>query len=149
VKNARRKQRSARRRLVHPRQRIRRPSREINDEVGVSVANAELHQVLTERGWIEFDRADGRSMYDWPPSAPDEDHEITYVIVDLRGEASVGPPYRVSVVNGDRLMYEGESALVAELDTIEASRCAGCTPCSHRSGTVAAPSCLLEVSCET
>ena len=148
MKNARREQRSARRRLVQPRQRIRRTSRKINDDV-VSVANAELHQLLTERGWIEFDRADGMTMYDWPPSAPDEDHEITYAIVDLRGEASVGPPYRVSVVNGDRLMYEGESALVADLDTIEASRCAGCTTCSHRSGTEAAPSCLLEVSCET
>jgi hypothetical protein len=67
-------------------------------------------------------------MDDWPPSAPDEDHEITYVIVDLRGEVGVGPPYRVSVVNGDRLMYEAESVLVADLDTIEARRCAGCTP---------------------
>jgi hypothetical protein len=129
VKNARRKQRSVRRRLVHPRQRLRRTSRKINDDVGASVANVELHQLLTERGWVELDRACGRVMYDWPPSAPDEDHEITHVIVDLRGEAGVEPPYRVSVVNGDRLMYEVESALVADLDTIEASRCAGCTPC--------------------
>lgn len=68
-------------------------------------------------------------MYDWPPSAHAEDHETTYVIVDLGGEAGVEPPYRVSVINGDRLMYEIESALVADLDTIEASRCAGCTPC--------------------
>lgn len=148
MKNARRKQRSARRRLVQPRQRIRRTSRKIND-VGVSVANVKLHQLLTERGWIEFDRADGMTMYDWPPSAPDEDHEITYVIVDLRGELGVEPPYRVSVVNGDRLMYEAESALVADLDTIEASRCAGCAPCPRRSGAAVAPSWLLAVSCET
>lgn len=134
VRNARRKQRSVGRRLVHPRQRLRRTSRKINDDVGVSVANVELHQLLTERGWVEFDRADGRVMYDWPPSAPDEEHEITYVIVDLRGEAGVEPPYRVSVVNGDRLMYEVESTLVADLNTIEASRCAGCAPCPRESG---------------
>jgi hypothetical protein len=102
------------------------------------VPNAELHHVLTERGWIEFDRADGRTMYDWPPSAPDEDHEITYLIIDLRGEAGGGPPYLVSVVNGDRLMYEDESALVADLYTIEATRCAGCMPCPHEAAGVAA-----------
>jgi hypothetical protein len=131
VKNARRKQRSARRRRVQPPQRLRRTFHSVNGDVGVSVANAELHQLLTERGWIEFDRADGRTMYDWPPSVANEDHEITYVIVDLRGDAGGGPPYRVSVVNGDRLMYEAESALVADLDTIEAARCAGCMPCPH------------------
>jgi len=134
VKNASRKYTSARRRLVQPPQRLRGTSRKINDDVGVSVANAELHRLLTERGWIECDRADGRTMYDWPPSAPDEDHEITYVIVDLRRDAGGGPPYRVSVVNGDRLMYEAKSAFRADLDTIEASRCAGCAPCPHESG---------------
>jgi hypothetical protein len=72
-------------------------------------------------------------MYDWPPSAPDEDHELTNLITDLRGEPGAGPPYRVSVVNGNRLMYKVESALVADLDTIEASRCAGCAPCPHES----------------
>jgi hypothetical protein len=82
-------------------------------------------------------------MFDWPPSALDEDHEITYLIIDLRGEPDAGPPYRVSVVNGNRLMYEVESALVADLDTIEAVRCAGRTPCPQRSCAVVAPSCLL------
>jgi hypothetical protein len=134
VKNARRKQGSAWSGLVQPRQRIRRTSRKVNDDGVVSLANAELHQLLTDRGWIEFCRADGRTMYDWPPSAPDEDHESTYVIVDLRGEMGVGPPYRVSVVNGDRLMYEAESALVADLDTIEATRCAGCTSVRTKRG---------------
>jgi hypothetical protein len=80
---------------------------------------------------------------------PTRKHEITYLIIDLRGEPGTGPPYRVSVVNGDRLMYEVESALVADLNTIEGSRCAGCTPCPHESGAVAAHSFLLEVSCET
>ncbi len=70
-------------------------------------------------------------MYDWPPSAPNGDHEITYLIVDLRDAVRDGPSYRVSVVNGDRLMYEVKSELVADLDTIEASRCAGCAPCPH------------------
>jgi hypothetical protein len=131
VKSAGRKQMSVRRRLVNPRQRIRSTSRKINDDVGVSVGNVEVHQLLTERGWVEFDRADGRVMYDWPPSAPDEEHEFTHLIIDLRGEPGAEPPYRVSVVNGDRLTYAFEAALVADLDTIEASRCAGCTPCPH------------------
>ena len=99
VKNARRQRRSARRRTVQPRHTVRRTSRKVNGDVGVSVANAELHHRLTERGWMECCRADGRIMYDWPQSSPNDDHEITYLIVDLRGE----PPYRVSVVNGDRL----------------------------------------------
>lgn len=93
--------------------------------------DVELDQLLTGRGWVEFDCVDGLTMYDWPPSAPNGDHEITYLIVDLRGETGAGPPYRVSVVNGDRLTYVVESALVADLDTIETSRCAGCTPCPH------------------
>ncbi len=86
------------------------------------MADIELDQLLTDRGWVEFDRMDELTVYDWPPSAPDEEHEFTHLIIDLRGGPGAGPPYRVSVVNGDRLMYEAESALVADLNTIEASR---------------------------
>lgn len=131
VNKTSRKQRGARRGPVESRQRTLRTPPRIDDHGGVAVANAELHQLLTERGWIESCRADGRTMYDWSPSAPDEDHEITYLITDLRRDHSAEPPYRVSVVNGDRLMYEVESTLVADLDTIEAARCAGCMPCPH------------------
>lgn len=131
MQNARRKQRSGRRPLVEPGETGWRTSRKADGDVGVSLANAELHHLLTERGWNEYCRADGRTMYDWPPSAPDKEHEITYLIVDLLGEPGAGPPYRVSVVSGDRLMYEVDSALVADLDTIEATRCPGCTPCPH------------------
>jgi hypothetical protein len=127
VNKSSRTQRGARREPVESRQRIPRTPPEVDDHGGVAVADVELNQMLTDRGWIEFDRVNGFTMYDWPPSAPDEEHEITYLIVDLRGEPAAGPPYRVSVVNGDRLMYETESALVADLDTIEARRCAGCT----------------------
>jgi hypothetical protein len=130
VVKASRKQRSARRRPVRSRQQTRRTPPKVDDG-GVGVADVELDQLLTDRGWVEFDRVDGLTTYDWPPSAPNDDHEITYLIVDLRGAAGVGPPYRVSVVNGDRLMYEVESALIADLAAIEASRCAGCTPCPH------------------
>jgi hypothetical protein len=131
VNKASRKGRGSRRGPVESRQRTLRTPPKVDDHGGVAVADVELHQLLTERGWIESCRADGRTMYDWPPSAPDEGHEFTYLITDLRGEPSAGPPYRVSVVNGDRLMYEFESALVADLDTIEASRCAACMPCPH------------------
>ena len=138
MKNASRKQRSARRGPVQSRQRTRRTPPKIDDHGGVAVADVELDQLLTDRGWIEFDRADGLTMYDWPPSAPDEEHEITYLIIDLRGEPGAGPPYRVSVVNGDRLMYEVESALVADLDTIEASSVCRVYALPARSGAVAA-----------
>jgi hypothetical protein len=87
-------------------------------------------------------------MYDWSPSAPDEGHEFTYLIIDLRGDHGAGPPYRVSVVNGDRLMYEVESALVADLDTIEAARCAGvCRARTKPRGS--GPLAPLEVSYKT
>jgi hypothetical protein len=72
---------------------------------------------------------EGHVRDDWPPSASEEEHEIAYLISGFRGGPGGGPRYRVSVVNGDRLMYEAESSLVADLGTIEASRCAGCTPC--------------------
>jgi hypothetical protein len=128
VNKASRKQRNARR-PVESRQRTRRTPPEIDDHGGVAVTDVELNHLLTERGWIEFDRVDGLTTYEWPPSASDDNHEITYLIIDLRGEPGAGPPYRVSVVNGDRLMYEVESALVADIEMIEARRCAGCTPC--------------------
>lgn len=131
MNEARREQRSTRRQSVgrgngspalRPRSMIR---------GGVAVADVELHQLLTGRGWVEIDRVDELTMYDWPPSAPDKEHEFTYLIIDLRSDPGAGPAYRVSVANGDRLMYEVEAELVADLDTIEASRCAGCTPCPH------------------
>lgn len=128
---ASRKERSARRRPVRSRQRIPRTPPRVDDHGGVAVADVELNQMLTERGWIEFDRVDGLTTYEWPPSASDDNHEITYLIIDLRGDPGAGPPYRASVVNGDRLMYEVESALVADIETIEASRCPGCMPCPH------------------
>jgi hypothetical protein len=129
VVKASRKERRARRKPVRSRQGILCTPLKIASYGGVAVADVELDRLLTDRGWVEFDRVDELTMYDWPPSAPEEEHEITYLIIDLRGEPGTGPPYRVSVVNGDRLMYEVESALVADLDTIEAARCAGDTPC--------------------
>jgi hypothetical protein len=93
VDKASRKQKSARRRPVRSRRRILRTPREIDDRGGVAVADVELDQLLTDRGWVEFDRVDGLTMYDWPPSARDEDHEITCLIVDLRGgKPPPGPP---------------------------------------------------------
>jgi hypothetical protein len=129
VNKASRKQRGARRRAVESRQRTRCTPLKVDDHGGGAVADVELNRLLTDRGWVEVDRIDELTVYDWPPSAPDQEHEFTYLIIDLRGEPGAGPPYRVSVVNGDRLMYGAESELVADLDTIEASRCAGCMPC--------------------
>lgn len=128
MNKASRKQRNARR-PVESRQRTLRTPPKVDDHSGVAVADVELNQLLTERGWIEFDRADGLTTYEWPRSASDDNYEITYLVIDLRGDPGAGPPYRVSVVNGDRLMYEVESALVADIEMIEVRRCAGCTPC--------------------
>jgi hypothetical protein len=86
----------------------------------------DLDQLLLNRGWIAVDRGDGHAMYDWPPSAPSSEHEITYLIVDACGK--YGPPYRVSVVDGERFMYDIASHLVADLDMIEESRCTNCDP---------------------
>jgi hypothetical protein len=132
VTSASRKRRSnAWREPVRSRRGTRRTSPKPDDRGRVAVADVELNQLLTDRGWVEVDRVDELTMFDWSPSAPDEDHEITYLIIDLRREPGAGPPYLVSVVNGDRLMYEVESALVADLDTIEAARCAAGMPCPH------------------
>jgi hypothetical protein len=129
VTRDRRKRRSARRKPVRPLLGILRTPPTITSHSGVAVADVELDRLLTDRGWVEFDRVNGLTMYDWPPSAPDEEHGITYLIIDLRGQPGAGSPYCVSLANGDRLMYEVESALTADLNTIEASRCAGCAPC--------------------
>jgi hypothetical protein len=75
----------------------------------VAVVNVELDLLLAERGWVEFDRVDDLTMYDWPPSGPDEEHEITYLVIDLRGAPGAGPRYRMSVVDGDRLSTATEN----------------------------------------
>jgi hypothetical protein len=94
----------------------------------VGLPALEIHHLLLSRGWVAVDRRNGNAIYDWPPSAPDADHEITSLILDLTGRYGL-PPYRVSVVDGERVMYDSASALVADLDMIEASRCAVCKPC--------------------
>jgi len=94
---------------------------------GAELSAVELDQLLLDRRWIAVDRAPGYAMYDWLPSAPDANHEITYLIVDMTGDCRL-PPYRVSLVGGDRITYHIASALVADLDMIEARRCAGCKP---------------------
>ncbi|ORB62778.1 hypothetical protein BST47_22555 [Mycolicibacterium tusciae] len=94
MNKASRKQRGTRRRAVESRQRTRRTPPKVDDHGGVAVADVELNQLLTDRGWVEFDRTDKLTVYDWPPSAPGEEHEFTYLIVDLRGEPCAGPLYR-------------------------------------------------------
>lgn len=66
-------------------------------------------------------------MYDWLPSAPDIDHDITSLIVDLTGRYRM-PPYRLSLADGERVLYHSASALVTDLDAIEARRYGTCKP---------------------
>jgi len=74
--------------------------------------------------WVAVDRAQNYAVYDWPPSAPHAQHDITYLIVDLTGRFSF-PPYRVSIVNGDPIEYDSAATLVDNLGMIEARRCSG------------------------
>jgi hypothetical protein len=39
----------------------------------------ELDFLLLKRGWVAVDRAQNYAMYDWPPSAPHAQHDITYL----------------------------------------------------------------------
>jgi len=84
----------------------------------------ELDFLLLERGWVAVDRAQNYAVYDWPPSAPHAQHDITYLIVDLTGRFSF-PPYRVSIVNDDPIEYDSAATLVDNLGRIEARRCSG------------------------
>ena len=84
----------------------------------------ELDFLLLERGWVAVDRAQNYAVYDWPPSAPHAQHDITYLIVDLTGRFSF-PPYRVSIVDDDPIEYDSAATLVDNLGMIEARRCSG------------------------
>ena len=84
----------------------------------------DLDFLLLERGWVAVDRAQNYAVYDWPPSAPHAQHDITYLIVDLTGRFSF-PPYRVSIVDDDPIEYDSAATLVDNLGMIEARRCSG------------------------
>jgi hypothetical protein len=85
--------------------------------------NANLDRLLTDRGWILVERSHAGDVYDWLPSTPIANHEVTYLIVAANHTPDQGPAYRVLLVDGQRLAYDTAACLVADLDGIEGRRC--------------------------
>ncbi|GAB5023038.1 hypothetical protein JHV675_53130 [Mycobacterium avium subsp. hominissuis] len=95
--------------------------------IGSTGTTVDLDRLLIARGWVVVDRADEYAIYDWSLSAPDIAHDITCLIIDLTGRYRM-PPYRLSLADGERVLYHSASALVTDLDAIEARRCGTCRP---------------------
>ncbi|OBI32845.1 hypothetical protein [Mycolicibacter sinensis] len=82
----------------------------------------ELDTVLAEHGWILVDREGWSDTYDWPPSESDTTGDVTYLIITQPVPPLRTCPYRLCLVDGERLLYSTSDALVADLDAIEAYR---------------------------
>jgi hypothetical protein len=82
-----------------------------------------LDRLLINRGWTLVERSWAGDVYDWLASAPNPDHEVTYLIVPANHALDHGPAYRVRLVDGQRLAYDTAACLAADLDGIEARRC--------------------------
>jgi hypothetical protein len=93
--------------------------------------DVELERIFGGRGWMAVDRADRYVVYDWPPSEPGGTLDFTHVFIDLNGWSDA-PPYRVSLVDGERHMFTERSDLIANLGAIEARRCPNCGPSTPR-----------------
>lgn len=91
----------------------------------------ELEHLLVSRGWVAVDRADRYVLYDWPPSEPGGTLDVTHVFIDFNGWSDA-PPYRVSLVDGERHIFSERSGIIANLDAIEARRCPNCGPVTPR-----------------
>ncbi|MEB3031773.1 hypothetical protein [[Mycobacterium] nativiensis] len=82
----------------------------------------DLDSVLVEHGWILFDREGLCDIYDWPPSETGAAGAITYLMVAQPAPPLRRCPYRVCLVDGERLMYSTFDALLADLAAIETYR---------------------------
>jgi hypothetical protein len=85
--------------------------------------DAELDQLLVERGWALAERDVDGDMYDWPPSISDPLGRYTYVIVDAsnRGALHVDR-YRAGSESGPPRSYPDRLSLISELDDLESRR---------------------------
>ena len=91
----------------------------------------ELEQLLVSRGWVVADRAERYVVYDWLPSEPGDGLDYTHVFIDFNGHCNA-PPYRLSLVDGERHMFSERSGIIANLHAIEARRCPNCGPVTPR-----------------
>lgn len=85
--------------------------------------DAELDQLLVERGWALAERDADGDMYDWPPSVADPQGRYTYVTVDAPNRGALRDDrYRAGSEGGPRRSYPDRDSLISDLDDIEAPR---------------------------
>lgn len=85
--------------------------------------DANLDKLLIGRGWMLVERSWAGDVYDWPASAANRSHEVTYLIAAADDSLDSGAPYRVALIDGELRAYDDKDCLAADLDGIEARRC--------------------------
>ncbi|ODR05276.1 hypothetical protein BHQ21_15010 [Mycobacterium sherrisii] len=78
---------------------------------------------MIDRGWMLVERSWAGDVYDWPASAANRSHEVTYLIAAADDSLDSGAPYRVVLIDGELRAYDDKDCLAADLDGIEARRC--------------------------
>lgn len=91
----------------------------------------ELENLLVSRGWVILDRGERYVVYGWVPSEPGDKLDYTHVFIDFNGRSDA-PPYRLSLVDGERHMFTERIGIIANLEAIEARRCPSCGPIARR-----------------
>ncbi|WP_139809216.1 hypothetical protein [Mycobacterium avium] len=84
--------------------------------------DANLDKLLIDRGWMLVERSWAGDVYDWPASAANRGHEVTYLIAAADDSLDSGAPYRVALIDGELRAYDDKDCLAADLDGIEARR---------------------------
>lgn len=131
MNRAERERRNKRRTSVRSRRRRLPTASEPSIEPTFESPDIELERLLESRGWVAVDRADRYVVYDWPQSEPGGALELTHVFIDCNGRSD-SPPYRVSLVDGERHVFNERSDLMTNLDAIEGRRCPNCGPVAPR-----------------
>lgn len=84
--------------------------------------DANLDKLLIDRGWMLVERSWAGDVYDWPASAANRDHEVTYLIAAADDSLDSGAAYRVALIDGELRAYDHKDCLAADLEDIEARR---------------------------
>lgn len=130
MNRAERERRNQRRQSIHYKQRVPVVIAPQTEPVFES-PDIELERLLVSRGWMIADRAERYVVYDWLPSEPGDRLEYTHLLIDFNAQCDL-PPYRLSLVDGERHMFTERSGIIDNLDVIEARRCPNCGPIAPR-----------------